>query len=334
MNGRLEHKIRNEKWISENLKTLPECVSQYYYSRSSSKESKGSAEYIKKIKSFLNFINSDTKSIDISTITEDDVSRYLHNIEQTTDKKGVVRETSFSYRKQVHSILNSFFEYLRKRRMIDINPMDCIERPTSKDVVKRVHLDSFDIKFLLDCIDGGAGSDRSKNRQENWKSRDKAIIILLAMTGMRETALTEINMEDLDFFKGTIKVIDKRHKTHVYKMNETIRNALVCWIEDRESKLSGSQTNALFISNQRKRIGENTVVSIVEKYSLEGLGYKISPHKLRAAFCTILYERTGDIEFVRRAVGHNCIETTQRYIVDDDSAKDEAASIMSTIFGE
>ena len=112
-----------------------------------------------------------------------------------------------------------------------------------------------------------------------------------------------------------------------------MRNALVDWIEDRKEKLSNHHTDALFISNQRKRIGINAVVSIVKKYSLEGLGYEITPHKLRAAFCTILYEKTGDIEFVRRAVGHSCIETTQRYIVDDDSAKDEAASIMGKIFG-
>lgn len=333
MDGRLEHKIKNEKTIAEMLEELPESVSQYYLSRSSSKESKGCVEYVKKIKAFLKFLNSDTKSIDISQITEDDISKYLHSIEQTTDRQGNIRETTFAYRKQVHSILNSFFEYLRKRKMISENPMDCIERPTSKDVVKRVYLDSFDIHFLLECIDKGAGSDRSKNRQENWRLRDKAIVILLAMTGMRETALTEINMEDLDFFKGTIKVIDKRHKTHIYKMNEAIRTALVEWIEDREVKLSNQETGALFISNQRKRIGVSTIVSIVEKYSLEGLGYKISPHKLRAAFCTILYEKTGDIEFVRRAVGHSCIETTQRYIVDDDTAKDEAASIMSKVFG-
>ena len=333
MNGRLEHKIRNEKVIERRLSELPECVSQYYFSRSSSKESKGSSEYIKKIGAFLKFINEDAKSVNISNITEEDVSRYLHSIEQTTDKQGNTRETTFAYRKQVHSILNSFFEYLRKRKIISENPMECIERPTTKDVIKRKHLDAFDVNFILECIDGGAGTDRSKNRQENWRLRDKAIIVLLAMTGMREAALTEINIDDLDFFKGTIKVIDKRHKTHVYKMNESIRNALVNWIEDRETKLPNKETNALFISNQRKRISENTVVSIVEKYSLEGLGYKISPHKLRAAFCTILYEQTGDIEFVRRAVGHSCIETTQRYIVDDDTARDEAASIMGKIFG-
>lgn len=333
MNGRLEHKIKNDEYIIKNLKELPECVSQYYYSRSSSKESKGSAEYIKKIKSFLTFINGDTKFIDVSKITEEDVSKYLHSIEQTVDTKGNIRETSFAYRKQIHSILNSFFEYLRKRRIINENPMDCIERPTSKDVVKRKYLDSFDIHFLIDCIDGGAGSDIQKNRQENWKLRDKAIIVLLAMTGMRETALIEINIEDLDFDSNTIKVIDKRHKTHIYKMNDTMRDALMDWIEDRKKKLLNKSTDALFISNRRQRLGTKSLVAIVEKYSLEGLGYKISPHKLRAAFCTILYNQTGDIEFVRRAVGHSSIETTQRYIIDDDTARDEAASIMGKIFG-
>lgn len=333
MDGRVEHKIRNEKLINSMLQELPECVSQYYYSRASSKESKGCAEYLKKIRTFLKFLNNETKFIDVTQITENDISKYMHSIEQTTDSLGNIKETSFSYRKQVYSILNSFFEYLRKRKIILENPMDYIERPTSKDMVKRINLDSFDIQFLLESIDGGAGSKRSKNRQENWKIRDKAIILLFTMTGMRKTALTEINIGDLDFYRKTIKIIDKRHKTHIYKMNDVIENALEDWIADRKNKMPNNQTDALFISNQRQRIGENTVSAIVKKYSLEALGYPISPHKLRAAFCTILYEKTGDIEFVRRAVGHSCIETTKRYIADDNTVKDEAAAIMEEIFG-
>ena len=153
------------------------------------------------------------------------------------------------------------------------------------------------------------------------------------MTGMRETALTEINMNDIDFINGTVKIIDKRHKTHVYKMNRAIRESLEDWIADREEKLAGQKIDALFISNQKKRVSVSCVVQIVKKYSLEGLGYSISPHKLRAAFCTILYNDTKDVEFVRRAVGHTCIETTLRYIADDDSARSEAAERLERIFG-
>lgn len=333
MDGRLEHKISNEKLIAKRLQELPECVSQYYFSRSSSKESKGSVEYIKKIGAFLRFLNENTKDIDVSKITENDVSQYLHSIEQTTDKDGNIRETTFAYRKQVHSILNSFFEYLRKRRIINENPMDCIERPTTKDVVQRKYLDALDINFILECIDGGAGNDHAKNLSKPWRVRDKAIITLLAMTGMRETALTEINVNDVDFTSGTIRVVDKRHKTHIYKMNRVMREVLENWIEDRKEKLLGQEIDALFISGRKKRVSTTCVVAIVKKYSLEGLGYSVSPHKLRAAFCTILYERTKDVEFVRRAVGHTCIETTLRYIVDDDTAREEAANHMENIFG-
>lgn len=333
MDGRLEHKINNEKLIEKKLSNLPGCVRDYYLSRTISKESMGNLEYIRKIRCFLEFINEDTRSIDISKITETDVSRYLHSIEQTTDKDGNLKETSFSYRKQVHSILNSFFEYLRKRRIIVENPMDCVERPASKDVVKRANLDSFDIHFILESIDGGAGSDFAKNKSAPWRIRDKAIITLLAMTGMRETALTEININDIDFLNGTVKVIDKRHKTHIYKMNKAIRESLENWIADREEKLAGQRIDALFISNQKKRVSVKCVVRIVEKYSLEGLGYSVSPHKLRAAFCTILYNDTRDVEFVRRAVGHSSIETTLRYIADDDTAREEAAERLERIFG-
>ena len=129
------------------------------------------------------------------------------------------------------------------------------------------------------------------------------------------------------------RVIDKRHKTHVYKMNRAIREALENWIADREEKLDGQKMDALFISNQKKRVSIKCVVNIVKRYSLEGLGYSVSPHKLRAAFCTILYNDTRDVEFVRRAVGHTCIETTLRYIADDDSAREEAAERLGRIFG-
>ena len=58
--------------------------------------------------------------------------------------------------------------------------MDYIERPTNIDVVKRKYLDAYDISFMLECIDGGAGTDFAKNKSRPWILRDKAIIVLLA----------------------------------------------------------------------------------------------------------------------------------------------------------
>ena len=335
MEGRLEHKLENERLIKRWLPEMPPLVTDYYLSRASSKESSGNVAYLTKLRLFLRYLNEDMKKVDVTNITEGDVSRFLHSIEQTTDNKGNAKETSFSYRKQMHTVLNSFFEYLRKKRVITENPMDCIERPASNDIVKRRRLDSWDMHFILECIDGGAGTDHAKNRSKPWRKRDKAILTLLIMTGMRETALTEINVDDVDFINNTIRVVDKRHKTHIYTINKVMREALENWIADREEKLAGADIDALFISKKQSphRLCAGSIENIVKKYSLEGLGYSVSPHKLRAAFCTIMYEETHDIEFVRRAVGHSSINTTLKYVVDDDTAKAEVAEYMEKMFG-
>ncbi|MEE3416989.1 MAG: site-specific integrase, partial [Prevotella sp.] len=59
----------------------------------------------------------------------------------------------------------------------------------------------------------------------------------------------------------------------------------------------------------------------------------LSPHKLRSGFCSIMYSKTHDIEFVRRAVGHSNVATTQRYIVTNKDEKKKSAEIMESILG-
>lgn len=331
MQGRLENKIKNEKLIETILLDLPDTVSKYYYSRPN-KESKGNLEYLRKIRGFLKYIDEDTRNIDINKITENDVSKYLHSIEITIDKNGNKKETSFAYRKQVYTILNSFFEYLRKKKMIKENPMDCIDRPDSVDLVERVKLNENDLRNIIQSVDLGAGTEEQKSRQQNWKERDKAILIMLMTTGMRETALTEINMEDIDFENNIVTVIDKRHKEHKYYIKNTAKQLLIEWINKREELLNGEKVEAVFLSNRKSRIDASSVALIVRKYSLEGIGKELSPHKLRAAFCTIMYEKSGDIEKVRDAVGHSDINTTKRYIVKDNKARLESADIMDSVF--
>ena len=75
-----------------------------------------------------------------------------------------------------------------------------------------------------------------------------------------------------------------------------------------------------------------SVKEVVERCTKNALGKKLSPHKLRAGFCSILYKETHDIEFVRRAVGHSDIKTTQRYISVDDTERRKASTIMNNIF--
>ena len=45
------------------------------------------------------------------------------------------------------------------------------------------------------------------------------------------------------------------------------------------------------------------------------------------------YESTHDIEFVSCAVGHSSVDTTLKYVENDDTPKEDAAEYMEKIFG-
>lgn len=327
MQGRIEHRIRTENNIKKILRELPECVTNYYYNLATSREPKTCEEYIKKIRNFLYFISDEPENIVFNNIKEIDITKYIHKME-TRERNGEILPTSFSYRKTIYSILKNFFNYLKRNNYIDDNLMEGIDRTKNKDEIKRIYLTWNDLDNILETVDNGAGTDRSINRQENWKTRDKLIILLFVSTGMRKTALSEINVEDIDLDKGIITIIDKRYKTHILELTEKTINILEDWLEQRNLILDGIDCDALFISNRRQRMSEKSIENIVKKYSDEALGIKLSPHKLRFAYVSLLYDETGDIEFVRDAVGHANIATTQRYIVKDSSAKKKATGII------
>lgn len=331
MKGRMEHRLRTENNINNILLNMPDYVTDYYYNMAVSHEPKTCEEYLRKTAAFLLYLSKDTKNIDIRKINDSDIAKYIHSLETKRDSKGNIKMTSFSYRKMVYSSLNSFFNYLAKSNIIETNYVERISRPRNEDHIERKHLTSRDFTDILSQVDTGAGSELSISRQKKWKSRDYAIFVVMMCTGIREAALTEINIEDIDFESKTITVIDKRFTTHVYHINNKMEKAICDWLADREELLDGESCDALFISNQKKRISEGAVWKIVKKYAKNALGYEISPHKIRSGFCTILYDQTGDIEFVRDAVGHKNMETTKRYIVKDGFTKEKSANIINDL---
>ena len=334
MKGRVEHSIQTENNIKNILGTLPDIVGDFYYNISVSKEPKTCLTYIKAIREFLRSVDpKDMRSVDISSIKEVDVARFMHGLETKTTKEGNIESTSFSYRKTVHSALNSFFGYAYKSGVIKKNPIELIERPKNQDNVKRIKLGEIDLKNLLEAVNTGTLDNmKAANTQRKWKTRDRAMLMMFISTGMRETALTEINVDDINWDTGVLTIIDKRYTTHDYILPEKLQDELKKWLSERDEILNGKECDALFVSTLRGRISPRAVTDIVGKYSEYALGKRLSPHKLRAAFCTILYEKTEDIELVRDAVGHRNIATTQRYIVKDNSAKKKSSAIMNSLF--
>ena len=212
-----------------------------------------------------------------------------------------------------------------------------IKRVRGEDYVNRTFLTEDDLKEILFVVSCGAGSDRAIAKQEKWRNRDKAIMMLFIQTGIRETALTEINIEDIDFENHIIRsVIEKGHKDKTFYMSDELEKVIYDWICDREEIMKNNPNeDCLFISHEKRRITARSVSNLVKKYTEEALGYSISPHKLRAAFANIMLKKTNEnIYIVQQLLGHSRTETTKIYLDNNINQYNEmAANIISkTLF--
>ena len=192
----------------------------------------------------------------------------------------------------------------------------------------RILLTRDDFKKIINAVENGVGSSGSRKYQRKYKNRDMSIMLLFMTTGMRKTALREINVEDIDFDNKKLRVIDKGHKIHEYSLADGLIKYLEDWIFERKLYLGVNKTDALFISRDMKRISGQSITELIDKYAYAALGYHISPHKLRSGLASILYNEKHDLEYVRRVIGHSKIDTTKRYVVTDNKEREEAADYI------
>ena len=336
MNGRLEGELKKKAKVDKMLENMPEYVKKWVTTmRASNKTESTVFDYVNKVRTFLSYIDKDVINLLPESITADITCEYFNTL-KTVEKNGTIVETSDSYKITNWYCLSSFLGFMERRGYISYNYMNDISKSQNKDLqrinMNRKELTDKDLVKLLRAVDNGAGTHRARAKQKHWKERDKAILALFIITGMRETALSQINIEDIDFDDNTLIVRDKRDKKFQYLLKDNIKKYIVDWLNKREELANEDMnTDALFISNRRERLNAPGLQDIVYKYSQQALGFRISPHKLRAAFGTILYAKNPDIYFVSKAMGHANIETTKRYIITKNAEIDKAATIMDNI---
>lgn len=325
--GRLENENRIFNMIEKRLSVMPPYMKDWYNSMRASDITAATCKtYITHVYNFLVFINEDVNKVDISKITKKQVEEYIISI-KTIRKHGETIETSYSHRNNVWYALRHFMDNMVDNNYMKKNFMNSIPKPKNRDAArvdaKRVLLTEDEFKLILKASESPLVTKKEFNHVMY-----KAMLLIFMTTGIRKTALLSINLEDIDFENSQLEVIDKGHLTHNYILTSATIEAINAWLPYR-NELNKSNSNALFISNHGTRISEQVVKDCVQKSCEVALGKEYTAHKLRAGFCSILYNKTGDIEFVRRAVGHSSSTITQRYIVTGGQEKAKAANLLS-----
>ena len=212
-----------------------------------------------------------------------------------------------------------------------------IKRPKAKDsqetIVKREngYLTERELKRYIRNVEIGATAPHRVQSVE-WDIRDKAIILTFLYTGIRNSALRTIDVQDVDLKKKTLVVTDKGEHVRIFDIPDSLCDAIAEWLECRETIMKGYHSQALFVSRRKNRMDSGTVLHIVKRYADKVIDDKnITPHKLRATYGTQLYNKTGDIYFVQECMGHSNPKVTELYIRDKKQNTKRAGDIMDNL---
>lgn len=198
--------------------------------------------------------------------------------------------------------VKSYFKCLAKAHIVTENVASELEAPEVKHKEKP-YMTKEIVKVMLDNV---------------RTDRDKAIIMLMASTGVRVSELTALTMEQYQNMAGEdgreiVLKQTKRGKERTIYINDETKLAIDCYLAGVKER----HCDKLFLSFQGGQIHSNnlalTIKSVAHKAGIP-FWEDVSNHTMRAAFATIASDSGVPVATISKAMGHNDISTTSRYI--------------------
>jgi len=161
-----------------------------------------------------------------------------------------------------------FFKYMcNKTKILPSNPAQDLETPKlGKRLPKYLTLEQS--KDLLETVSQNLGHGNHDNSERNF-----AMITILLNCGLRLSELVGINISDIDFENNKLNVIGKGNKERTIYLNNACVKAVNSYLAVRpKDGVKFNSRDALFLSEQKKRISRRTVQYIIkEELKLTGI---------------------------------------------------------------
>ena len=236
------------------------------------------------------------------TITDETIQQFIYEISKQVNARSQSR---------IISGLRSFFDYLIFENYRKDNPTTLLETPK----IGRKLPDTLSIKeidLLLNQI------DLSHPQGE----RNRAILETLYSCGLRVTELITLQISDLFFEEGFIRVIGKGDKQRFVPINVETQKYIVIYMNHIRNhiKVQKGFEDTLFLNRRGKQLTRNMIFLIIKELAEKaGVNKKVSPHTFRHSFATHLLENGADLRSIQQMLGHESITTTEIYMHVDKS---------------
>ncbi|HLN22322.1 MAG TPA: tyrosine-type recombinase/integrase [Bacteroidales bacterium] len=253
--------------------------------------------YKNDLDSFFYFLASRDLPADPQSVTSGDIREWIREL-----VGGETAAASSTIHRKV-SCLRVFFKYLRKEGIMSSDPLEKVVLPRKKKVLP-VFVGEKSMESLLDNVDFG---------KDYQGLRDKTIIELFYMTGMRRAELIGLRTADVDLVEGTVKVTGKRNKQRIIPLVASFKTNLGEYLRVR-NEFAGSAEGWFFLTDKGTKMYDKFVYNVVNRYlSMVTTIEKKSPHVMRHTFATHMLNRGADLNSIKELLGHANLSATQVY---------------------
>jgi len=247
--------------------------------------------YATDLKQFTSFLSSEFQIIDeIHEISFQIIRTWITSLlEKGINPRSVNRKIS---------TLKTYFKFLIREGELIENPMMKVVAPKSKKRLP-IFIEEDQIASLLNEVQFEEGFVGQRN---------KLIIELFYVTGIRLSELINIKISDVDFNNQSIKVLGKRNKERIIPLSSNVVNDLNIFIKNN------NKNKYLFTNLEGEKLYNKLVYRIVNKYigKISSVNKK-SPHILRHTFATHMLNNGADINAIKELLGHANLSATQVY---------------------
>lgn len=198
------------------------------------------------------------------------------------------------------SALRSFARHLRELGTLKTDPFLNVPMPKKESRLPKF-LSEGEMESLLGAPPSGP---------PRLRARDRAVLELLYSSGLRRSEVSGLNIGDVDFMGGTVRVFGKGSRERIVPVGTVALGRLRDYLKTRPAAPAGAP---LFLNGRGGRLSDQGVAWLLKRWA-RAAGFKpVTPHVFRHSFATHLLDSGCDLRSVQEMLGHKNLATTQIY---------------------
>lgn len=244
----------------------------------------------------------------VTDLDEDDITEFLYYCKQGGNNSRRMKRRMSS--------ISAFYKFLRKKRIINENPMEFIDRPKKDvDIITQTFLTAEQVDLM-----------REKLKEHGDKLLELYAFFSLS-TMARVTAVSNIKWEQIDYDGRIVNdVLEKEGYIVTLYFSEEVKDMLLAIYDQR--KADGIDDGGyVFFSNWKGSIGAITTETLTMWCKRIGkmIGVEtLHPHDFRHSGSQLMKLAGASIETISELLNHKTLDVTKKFYLRADTKKIQA----------